>query len=42
MKTLLAKVVVSVVVSVSATAAMNYVAKKTGSNTKWTFIHIEL
>jgi len=42
MKSLVAKVVVSVVVSVSVTAALNYVAKKTGSNTKWTFMHIEL
>lgn len=42
MKSLVAKVVLSVAVSVSVTAALNYVAKKTGSNTKWTFMHIEL
>lgn len=42
MKSLLAKVAVSVVVSVAGTVAMNYMSKKMGSNTKWTFLHIEL
>lgn len=42
MKSLLVKVAVSVTVSVVGTMALNYISKKTGSKTKWTFIHIEM
>lgn len=42
MKAFAIKLAVSVTVSVVGTIALNYAAKKMGSDKKWTFMHIEL